>query len=50
MRSLDLGKEYLEDPITHRLTPNEVDGVENSKVFSQAPYGILKAIPHLPLR
>ncbi len=25
MRSLDLGQEYLEDPFSHRLTPNEVD-------------------------
>ncbi len=54
MRSLDLGQEYLEDPLTHRLTPNEVDvdgdGVENTKVFSQTPYGVLKDILHLPSR
>ncbi len=54
MRSLDLGQEYLEDPFTRRLTPNEVDvdggGVENTKIFNQTPYGVLQGIPHLPSR
>ncbi len=54
MRSLDLGQEYLDDPFSHRLTPNEVDvdgdGVENTKVFSQTPCGVLKDIPHLSSR